>query len=44
VAEADAHAPAAVLDASALLAHLNDEEGASEVRMAMKAGAAISVA
>lgn len=44
VAEADADAPAVVLDASALLAHLNDEEGASEVRKAMKAGAAISVA
>jgi ribonuclease VapC len=44
VAEAEADAPAAVLDASALLAHLNDEEGASEVRKAMKVGAAISVA
>lgn len=44
VAEAEADAPAAVLDASALLAHLNDEDGASEVRKAMRAGVAISVA
>jgi len=44
VAEAKAEAPTAVLDASALLAHLNDEDGASAVREAMKAGAAISVA
>lgn len=44
-AEAEAEAPAtAVLDASALLAHLNDEDGASVVRAAMKDGAAISVA
>lgn len=42
--DADADTPVAVLDASALLAHLNDEEGASEVREAMKAGVAISVA
>lgn len=44
MAEAEAEAPAAVLDASALLAHLNDEDGASAVREAMKGGAAISVA
>lgn len=44
MAEPDSDAPAAVLDASALLAHLNDEEGASAVRTAMKAGAAISIA
>jgi ribonuclease VapC len=44
VAEAETGAPASVLDASALLAHLNDEEGAGAVREAMKVGAAISVA
>lgn len=44
MAQAEADAPASVLDASALLAHLNDEEGAPFVREAMKAGAAISVA
>ena len=44
VAAAKTDVPAAVLDASALLAHLNDEDGASEVRKAMQAGAAISVA
>ncbi len=44
LAEAEAEAPATVLDASALLAHLNDEDGASAVREAMKGGAAISVA
>lgn len=44
MAETEAEAPAAVLDASALLAHLNDEDGASSVRAAMKDGAAISVA
>jgi ribonuclease VapC len=33
-----------VLDASALMAHLNEEAGAATVRKAMKAGAAISVA
>lgn len=44
MSEADAGVPASVLDASALLAHLNDEEGAPLVREAMKAGAAISVA
>jgi len=44
VADAEAGAPAAVLDASALLAHLNDEKGAVEVREAMKAGVVISVA
>lgn len=37
-------APAAALDASALLAHLRDEEGATVVREAMKPGAVISVA
>jgi ribonuclease VapC len=42
--EAETAAPAAALDASALLAHLRDEEGASVVREAMKPGAAISVA
>ncbi len=36
--------PEAVLDASALLAHLNDEEGAAAARDAMNAGAAISAA
>jgi ribonuclease VapC len=35
--------PAWVLDASALLAHLNDERGAALVREAMAHGAAISV-
>jgi PIN domain nuclease of toxin-antitoxin system len=35
--------PASVLDASALLAHLNEERGAEVVREAMQAGAAISV-
>jgi len=44
VAEADSGAPAAVLDASALLAHLNDEDGAAAVRKVLKDGAAISVA
>lgn len=34
---------ASVLDASALLAHLNEEKGASVVRQAMADGAAISV-
>lgn len=43
MAQADTDAPEAVLDASALLAHLNDEEGADAVRAAMKRGAAISV-
>lgn len=33
-----------MLDASAVMAHLNEEEGAEAVREAMKAGAAISVA
>lgn len=42
--EAETSAPAAALDASALLAHLRDEEGAEFVREAMKAGAVISVA
>jgi PIN domain nuclease of toxin-antitoxin system len=36
--------PASVLDASAVMAHLNEEEGAGTVREVMKAGAAISVA
>lgn len=44
MAEAETGAPASVLDASALLAHLNDEEGAAVVRRALRAGAAISVA
>ena len=44
MAEAETAAPASVLDASALLAHLNDEEGAAVVRQAMKDGTAISVA
>lgn len=44
VAKADAEVPASVLDASALLAHLNEEEGAAAVREAMEAGAVISVA
>lgn len=34
--------PASVLDASALLAHLNEEKGASVVREVMAPGAAIS--
>lgn len=42
--ETEAAAPVAALDASALLAHLRDEEGASVVREAMKPGAVISVA
>lgn len=33
-----------MLDASAVMAHLNEEEGAEAVREAMRAGAAISVA
>ncbi len=36
--------PASVLDASAVMAHLNDEDGAAAVREAMRVGAAISVA
>lgn len=36
-------AAASVLDASALLAHLNEEKGASAVRQLMADGAAISV-
>jgi len=35
---------ASVLDASALMAHLNEEDGAAAVRDAMEHGAAISVA
>ena len=37
-----AHAPASVLDASALMAHLNDETGAEVVRQALDERAAIS--
>lgn len=44
VAKADVEAPASVLDASALLAHLNEEKGAAVVREAMEAGSAISAA
>lgn len=44
MAKADAEAPASVLDASALLAHLNEEEGAAVVREAMESGSAISAA
>lgn len=44
MAKANEEAPASVLDASALLAHLNEEPGAVVVREAMEAGAAISVA
>ncbi|HEX5527114.1 MAG TPA: type II toxin-antitoxin system VapC family toxin [Solirubrobacterales bacterium] len=40
---AGSEAAASVLDASALLAHLNEEEGASAVRQAMADGAVISV-
>ena len=40
---ASSEAAASVLDASALLAHLNEEEGASAVRQAMADGAVISV-
>lgn len=36
--------PIAVLDASALMAHLNDEPGAESVREAMRAGVVISAA
>lgn len=36
-------APASVLDASALLAHLNEEEGSPIVREVLATGAAISV-
>jgi ribonuclease VapC len=36
--------PTSVLDASALMAHLNEEDGATAVREAMNRGAAISVA
>ncbi len=36
--------PASVLDASAVMAHLNEEDGAAAVREAMRVGAAISVA
>jgi PIN domain nuclease of toxin-antitoxin system len=40
---AGSESPASVLDASALLAHLNEERGATVVREAMQVGAAISV-
>lgn len=40
---ASSEGAASVLDASALLAHLNDEKGAPVVRQAMADGAAISV-
>lgn len=40
---ASSEAAASVLDASALLAHLNEEDGAAVVRQAMADGAAISV-
>jgi PIN domain nuclease of toxin-antitoxin system len=40
---ASSQAAASVLDASALLAHLNEERGAAVVRQAMADGAAISV-
>lgn len=40
---AGSEAAASVLDASALLAHLNEEKGAAVVRQAMADGAAISV-
>lgn len=40
---AGSQAAASVLDASALLAHLNEEKGASAVRQLMADGAAISV-
>jgi PIN domain nuclease of toxin-antitoxin system len=40
---ASSDAAASVLDASALLAHLNDEKGASAVRQFMADGATISV-
>lgn len=40
---ADPKAPEAVLDASALLAHINEEPGASVVREAMASGVAISI-
>lgn len=43
VARTEPEGPAWVLDASALLAHLNDERGAALVREAMAHGAAISV-
>lgn len=39
---AEADAPASVLDASALMAHLNDETGAEVVRQALDERAAIS--
>jgi PIN domain nuclease of toxin-antitoxin system len=44
VPSAEAPSAAFLLDASAVLAHLNDEDGASAAGEAMAAGAAISVA
>jgi ribonuclease VapC len=43
VTKADPRQPEVVLDASALLAHIDDEPGAEAVREAMASGAAISV-
>lgn len=43
MAPTDFEAPEAVLDASALLAHIDEEPGAAVVREAMANGAAISV-
>jgi PIN domain nuclease of toxin-antitoxin system len=43
VTKTDSKEPEAVLDASALLAHINEERGVSVVREAMTNGAAISV-
>lgn len=43
MAQAEPKTPASVLDASALLAHLREEEGAPVVRQAIAEGAAISV-
>lgn len=43
MAQAESNRPASVLDASALLAHLNEEPGAPAVREAMADGSAISV-
>lgn len=42
MAQAEPKTPASVLDASALLTHLNEEKGASVVRQAMADGSAIS--
>lgn len=43
MAQAEPTQPTSVLDASALLAHLNEEAGASTVRQAMADGAAINI-